>query len=80
MTDRWLARQLARHALMGGALGMILALMLLASNCQHLRDMITGSPAPLVQLGVFIGGLSTYLAFGATLTGFLFILQEEDPK
>ena len=80
MTDRWLARQLAHQALMGGALGTILALMLLASNCQHLRDIITGSPAPLVLSGVFFGGLSIYLAFGATFTGFLFILQEGDPK
>jgi hypothetical protein len=54
--------------------------MLLASNCQHLRDIITGSPAPLVLSGVFTGGLSIYLAFGATLTGFLFILKEGDPK
>lgn len=81
MADRWLARQLAHQALMGGALGTIVALMLLASNCQHLRDIITGSPAPLVLSGVFFGGgLSIYLAFGATFTGFLFTLQEGDPK
>jgi len=80
MTDRWLARQLARHALMGGAMGTMLALMLLASNCQHLRDIILGSLAPLVLAGVCIGGLSIYPAFGTTLSGFLLILQEGDPK
>ena len=76
MTDRWMVRQLARHALMGGALGMILALWLLASNCRHLLDLIIGSPAPLVVSAIFVGGLSIYLAFGATITGFLLILQE----
>ena len=76
MTDRWLARQRTRQALMDTALGAILALMLVASNCQHLRDIIAGSPVPLV----LSGGLSIHLAFGATLTGFLLILQEGDPK
>jgi hypothetical protein len=34
-----------------------------------------------VLSGVFFGGgLSIYLAFGATFTGFLFTLQEGDPK
>jgi len=65
---------------MGGALGMTLALVLLASNCQHLRDIIADSPAPYVLSSVFIGGLSIYLAFGAAVTGFLFILQEEESR
>ena len=79
MTDRWLFRQIARHAVMGGALGMILAAALLALNCQHLRDIIVASPAPLVLSCIFVGGLSIYVAFGAAVTGFLFILQEDDP-
>jgi len=63
---------------MGGTPGTVLASMLIASNCQHFRDLIMGSSAPL--WGVFIGSLSIYLAFGATLTGFLLILQEGNLK
>jgi hypothetical protein len=80
MTDRWLFRQVACQAMMGGALGTTLALGLLALNCQHLRDIIAGSPAPYVLSSMFIGGLSIYLAFGAAVTGFLFILQEEESR
>jgi len=79
MTDRWLFRRIACHAMMGGALGTILAVGLLALNCQHLGDIIVASPAPFVPSSIFVGGLSMYLAFGAAVTGFLFILQEEDP-
>src|SRR5947209_2410192 len=78
MTDRWMVRQLARQAVMGAALGTILALVLLVSNCQHLLDAVMASPAPLTVSVIFVAGLSIYLAFGATVTGFLLILQEGD--
>jgi hypothetical protein len=40
-----------------------------------------GQPgSPRAVGSIFFGGLSIYLAFGATFTGFLFTLQEGDPK
>ena len=80
MTDRWMVRQLARQALMGTALGTMLALLLLAFNCQHLLDVMMSSSAPLALSAGFVAGLSLYVAFGATVTGFHLILQEEGPE
>jgi hypothetical protein len=80
MTNWWLLYQLIRQALIGGLLGASLALTLLASNCQHLRDLIADSPAPLAVSAIFVGGISMYIAFGAAVTGFLLILQEGDSR
>lgn len=69
------AIKLMTQAMMGAALGLVFGLILILSNplvaalVQH-----GGSPA----IFVFVGTLVTTFAIGATLTGAVFILTEED--
>jgi len=79
MNDRWLFRQVALHLLMGGALGAVFAAVLLASNAQHLLQIIQHGSAPITTLIIFVSGISTYFGFGAALTGFHFVIMDDNP-
>jgi hypothetical protein len=70
----------ATPSLKSSQLGTIPALELVASNCQHLRDIIMDRPTPLLLSGVFIDGLSIYSRVRRSAHGFLLILREGDLK
>jgi hypothetical protein len=80
MSDRQLLRKLLLHFAIGAALGGIFSAALLILNIQHLWDVIQGSVAPRTTMIILIGGCCGYFAFGATITGFHFVLMDSDPK
>jgi hypothetical protein len=73
-----LAVKLARHLAMGGLLGTVLAVLLVAINVQNILGLISLSASPWVTAMVFVSVIALSCAVGATLTGLIFILAEED--
>ena len=73
-----LAVRLARHLAMGGLLGTVLAVLLVAINVQNILGLISLSASPWVTAMVFVSVIALFCAVGATLTGLIFILAEED--
>jgi hypothetical protein len=80
MNDRQLFRKLLLHFAIGATLGGIFSGVLLILNIQHVLDMVQSSVAPKTTMIMLIGGCCTYFAFGATITGFHFILMDSDPN
>jgi len=82
MPRRWnnqsLAIKLARNLAMGGLLGTILAVLLVAINVQNILGLISLSASPWVTGMVFVSIIALFCAIGATLTGLIFILAEDD--
>jgi polyferredoxin len=82
MSRRWntqsLAVKLARHMAMGGLLGTVLAVLLVAMNVRNILGLISLSASPWVTGMVFVSVITLLCAVGATLTGLIFILSEED--
>jgi hypothetical protein len=73
-----LAVRLARHLAMGGLLGTVLAVLLVAINVQNILGLISLSASPWVTALIFVSVIALFCAVGATLTGLIFILAEED--
>ena len=73
-----LAVKLARNLAMGGLLGTVLAVLLVAINVQSILGLISLSASPWVTAMVFLSIIALFCAVGATLTGLIFILAEED--
>jgi hypothetical protein len=73
-----LAVKLARHLAMGGLLGTVLAVLLVAINVQNILGLISLSASPWVTAMVFVSVIALFCAVGATLTGLIFILAEDD--
>jgi hypothetical protein len=73
-----LAVKLARHLAMGGLLGTVLAVSLVAMNVRNILELISLSGSPWVSGMVFVSVIALFCAVGATLTGLIFILAEED--
>ena len=73
-----LAVKLARHLAMGGLFGTVLAVLLVAINVQNILGLISLSASPWVTAMVFVSVIALFCAVGATLTGLIFILAEED--
>jgi hypothetical protein len=82
MLQRWnpqsLTVKLARHLAMGGLLGIVLAVLLVAINVQNILGLMSLSASPWVTAMVFVSVIALFCAVGATLTGLIFILAEED--
>jgi hypothetical protein len=78
MSDRKLLQELALHLVMGASLGAVFAVVLLTFNAEHLLDVILHSSAPAITLVVFVFGVSVYFGFGAAITGFHFVIMEND--
>lgn len=70
--------KLAAHLAMGGLLGTALAVSLVIMNVRNILELIAHSSAPWLTGIVFVSIFSLFCAVGATLTGFIFILAEED--
>jgi hypothetical protein len=80
MNDRQLFRKLLLHFAIGATLGGIFSGVLLILNIQHVLDVVQSSVAPKTTMIILIAGCCTYFAFGATITGFHFILMDNDPE
>jgi hypothetical protein len=82
MLQRWntqsLATKLARHLAMGGLLGTVLAALLVAMNVRNILGLISLSASPWVTGMVFVSVMALFCAVGATLTGLIFILVDDD--
>jgi hypothetical protein len=82
MPRRWnsqsLAIKLARNLAMGGFLGTVLAVLLVAMNVQNILGLISLTATPWVSGMVFVSVIALFCAVGATLTGLIFILAEDD--
>ena len=82
MLRRWntqsLAAKLARHLAMGGLLGTVLAVLLVAMNVRNILGLISLSASPWVTGMVFVSVIALFCAVGATLTGLIFILTDDD--
>ena len=78
MNDRQLFRKLLLHFAIGATLGGIFSGVLLILDIQHVLDVVQSSVAPKTTMIILIGGCCTYFAFGATITGFHFVLMDND--
>jgi hypothetical protein len=82
MLRRWntqsLAAKLARQLAMGGLLGTVLAVLLVAMNVRNILGLISLSSSPWVSGMVFVSVIALFCAVGATLTGLIFILADDD--
>jgi hypothetical protein len=76
-SDRALLTRILCQFLLGGGLGFLLVVALLAANAHQLFDLISNSRSPFVLLCIFVCGLSMYIGIGAAITGFLFVLAED---
>ena len=65
------------HLLMGGCLGLVCAMVVLSADLGHLRDFFASKPDPHVAELAFVLNLSLAFAFGATLTGYIFMQMEQ---
>jgi hypothetical protein len=79
MNDRQLFRKLLPHFAIGAVLGGIFSGVLLTLNIQHVLDVVLGGVAPKTTMIILIGGCCIYFGFGATITGFHFVLMDDDP-
>ena len=78
MNDRKLLQELAFHLVMGAALGAIFAIMLLVVDAQPLLHVILHGTAPTLTLIVFVSFISMYFGFGAAITGFHFVISDDN--
>ena len=65
------------HLATGAGLGLFLSLSLIISNGGHVLEMIMNSMAPKATMALFVGILSSVMAVGATLSGFIFTAIED---
>jgi hypothetical protein len=70
--------RLAGHLAMGASLGTGLALALILVDSGRLLEMIASNAPPGVTTLVFVGLLGSVCAVGATITGLIFMLAEDD--
>ncbi len=70
--------KLAGHLAMGASLGTGLALVLLMMDTGRIIEMIVSSAQPRMTTLVFVGVLGSTCAVGATITGLIFMLAEDD--
>ena len=70
--------KLAGHLVMGALLGTSLALALIMMDTGRVFEMIVSSAEPRITTLVFVGVLGSICAVGATITGLIFMLVEDD--
>ena len=71
-------RKLAGHLAMGACLGTGLALALIMMDTGRILEMVVSSAQPRITTLVFVGVLGSICAVGATITGLIFMLEEDD--
>jgi hypothetical protein len=70
--------RLAGHLAMGASLGTGLALALIMMDSGRIFEMIVNGAQPGMTTLVFVGVLGSICAVGATITGLIFMLAEDD--
>ena len=70
--------KLAGHLVMGATLGTALALALIMTDTDRIIEIIVSSAQPRMTTLVFVGVLGSVCAVGATITGLIFMLAEDD--
>ena len=75
-TKSGLLASLVTHLLMGGCLGLVFAIVVLFADLGHLQDFFASKPDPHVAELAFALNLALAFAFGATLTGYVFMQME----
>ena len=69
---------LVSHFTMGVAIGLCFALVLTLVEQFGVRQLVQQSPAPRSTLVVFVGTFMLMFGIGATLTGLVFILMDQN--
>jgi hypothetical protein len=80
MSDRELFRNVALNFLMGATLGALLVALLLALNVQNIAQMVLHDTTPVAVTVILLIGASVYFALGAAITGFHFVIMDENNK
>jgi hypothetical protein len=80
MSNQQLFQQVLRHFAMGSSMGPIFAAALFALSARENFDVVLNSGAPATTLIILVLGISSYFGFGAALTGFVFIVMDEDSR
>jgi hypothetical protein len=75
MSPKVSTAETAGHALTGGSLGAFLAFMAVTTN-DAIYSMIVTGPSPELVFGIFVGALSSLIAIGSAITGFIFCAIE----
>jgi hypothetical protein len=66
----------ASHAVMGVALGLVFALILISTPFFGVLPLINLSDDPAVTLETFVGSVVLMFGLGAALTGLVFMMEE----
>jgi len=69
--------ELACHAAMGVALGLVFSFTMVLNDAFGITALISHSADAQTTTMIFVGTLTLPIAVGATLTGFLFTMLEE---
>jgi uncharacterized membrane protein YccC len=78
MSERELFRHVALHFVMGATLGALFMAALLVLNIHSISDVVLHGTNPIVAIIILVTGASVYFAFGAAITGFHFVIMDED--
>ncbi len=79
-SDHQLLRAVAVHSAMGAVLGTIFFAAMLIADMFGIRGMIANAELPLTTCVISGIVIISHFAFGAGLTGFLFVLSEGVPN
>jgi hypothetical protein len=75
---RLLFYDLFGHLTMGAGLGVLLALLLLICDTRNVFGSIVNSESPRLALAIFVGTLTSLIATGATISGWIFNMMEDE--
>jgi hypothetical protein len=78
-SDQRLLRGVAAQFLMGGMMGALFVSVIILTDVLGIEAMIAGTAFPITTLIIFCAGPMLYCAFGAAITGFLFLVSDGVP-
>ena len=78
-SDQRLLRGVAAQFLMGGMMGALFVSVIILTHVLGIEAMIAGTAFPITTLIIFCAGPMLYCAFGAAITGFLFLVSDGVP-
>jgi hypothetical protein len=78
-SDQRLLRGVIAQFLMGATMGAVLVGLIVLTDVSRIEAMIAGTAFPVTTLVIFCAGAMLYCAFGAAITGFLFLVSDGVP-
>jgi hypothetical protein len=78
-SDQRLLRGVAAQFLMGGMMGALFVSVIILTDALGIEAMIAGTAFPITTLIIFCAGPMLYCAFGAAITGSLFLVSDGVP-